>query len=322
MSRRSIPLVCATALCVLLAASCSRNARGITASGTIEATEVNVASKAGGEVLEIPVGEGSRVQKGELLAQVDHSTLDLQLAQARAGVSMAEAQLQLLLKGARIEDIQQAQEGLIQAEENLRLAKEDAERMKELFASGSATQKQRDDAAARYVVSQAQYNSAAQALKKIENLARPEEVQSAKAKLDQAAIAVQLLEKSVRDASITSPLDALVTQKLVETGELVAPGTTVFVLADLSRVELEVYVPEPDLSRVSLGQEVEVRIDGPPPNSFPGRVSYISSVAEFTPKNIQTREERVKLVFGVKIQIDNPQGILKPGMPADAAIGP
>ncbi len=322
MSHRSIPIVCAAVLCALLALSCSRSLRGITASGTIEATEVKVSSKVGGEVLEIPVGEGSRVQKGQLLAQVDHSTLDLQLAQARAGASMAEAQLQLLLKGARIEDIQQAQEGLTQAEENLRLAKEDAERMKELFASGSATQKQRDDAAARYVVSQAQYNSAAQALKKIENLARPEEVQSAKAKLDQAAIAVQLLEKSVRDASITSPLNALVTQKLVETGELVSPGTTVFVLADLGRVELEVYVPEPDLGRVSLGQEVVVRIDGPPPNSFPGRVSWISSVAEFTPKNIQTREERVKLVFGVKIQIDNPQGILKPGMPADAAIGP
>jgi len=316
-----MPALCAAILCALLSISCGRNVRGITASGTIEATEVKVASKAGGEVLEIPVGEGSRVQKGQVLARIDHSTLDLQLAQAKAGVSMAEAQLQLLLKGARIEDIQQAQEGLTQAEENLRLAKEDAERMKELFASGSATQKQRDDAAARYVVSQAQYNSAAQALKKIENLARPEEIQSAKAKLDQALIAVQLLEKSVRDATIASPLDGLVTQKLVETGELVAPGTTVFVLADLSRVELEVYVPEPDLSRVNLGQAVEVSIDGPPPNNFPGRITHISSVAEFTPKNIQTREERVKLVFGVKIQIDNPQGSLKPGMPADAAIG-
>jgi HlyD family secretion protein len=322
VSRRSIPIVCAVFLCVLLGVACSRNVRGITASGTIEATEVKVASKVGGEVLETSVSEGNRVQKGQVLALIDHSTLDLQLAQAKAGVSMAEAQLQLLLKGARIEDIQQAQEGLTQAEENLRLAKEDAERMKELFASGSATQKQRDDAAARYVVSQAQYNSAAQALKKIENLARPEEIQSAKAKLDQAVIAVQLLEKSIRDASIASPLDALVTQKLVETGELVSPGTTVFVLADLSRVELEVYVQEPDLSRVTLGQAVEVSIDGPPPNSFPGRVSYISSVAEFTPKNIQTREERVKLVFGVKIKIDNPQGSLKPGMPADAAIGP
>ena len=322
MNARSFSLLTAAALSSLLAGSCAREARGIAASGNIEATEVRVSAKVGGELTEVLVEEGSRVSRGQALAQIDHATLDLELEQARAGVSLAEAQLALLLKGARIEDIQQAQEALVQAEENQRLAKEDAERMKGLFASGSATQKQQDDAAARYVVAQAQYNTAAQALRKLQNLARPEEVQAAKARVDQAQVAVRLLEKTIGDAAVTSPLDGLVTQRLVEPGEQVSPGMTLLVLADLSRVELEVFVSEPDLGKVSLGQQVGVRIDGEPPNSFTGRISHISSVAEFTPKNIQTRQERVKLVYGVKIQIENPQGILKAGMPADAVLQP
>jgi HlyD family secretion protein len=312
----------AASLCILLTVSCGRPSRGITASGNIEATEVRVSAKVGGELLELGVDEGSQVAKGQPLAQIDHATSDLRLQQARAGVSLAEAQLALLLKGARIEDIQQAQEALVQAEESRRLAKQDSDRMQELYASGSATQKQRDDAAARYVVAQAQYNSAAQALKKLQNLARPEQVQEARARVEQARVAVSLLEKTVADATVTSPLDGLVLQRLVEPGEQLTPGTTMLVLADLRQVELEVFVSEPDLGRISLGQQVGVRIDGPPPNRFTGRIDYISSVAEFTPKNIQTRQERVKLVYGVKIRIQNPQGILKAGMPADAILQP
>ncbi len=322
MKARLLAILSVAPLLSLLAGSCARPARGISASGTIEATEVRVSAKVGGEILELSVEEGNRVARGQTLARIDHEALDLQLEQARAGVVLAEAQLALLLKGARSEDIQQAQEALIQAEENLRLARDDAERMKGLLASGSATTKQADDASARFVVAQAQYNTAAQALRKLQNLARPEEVQAARARVDQARASVRLLEKSVADAEVSSPRDALVTQRLVEPGELVAPGTILLVLADLSQVDLEVFVSEPDLGRVSLGQPVSVRIDGPPPNSFTGKISSISSEAEFTPKNIQTRQERVKLVYGVKIQIENPQGILKAGMPADAVLQP
>jgi len=319
---RLFAILSLTLLSSLWAASCERGPRGITASGNIEATEVRVSAKVGGELTEVSVEEGSRVSRGQALARIDHATLDLQLEQARAGAALAEAQLALLLKGARIEDIEQAQEALVQAEENQRQAKADAERMKGLLASGSVTQKQQDDAAARYVVAQAQYNAAVQALRKLQNLARPEEVQAAKARVDQAQAAVRLLEKTIADAVVTSPLEALVTQRLVEPGEQVAPGTTLLVLADLSRVELEVFVSEPDLGKVGLGQEVGVRIDGEAPNRFTGRISHISSVAEFTPKNIQTRQERVKLVYSVKIRIENPQGILKSGMPADAVLQP
>ncbi len=304
---------------VLLIAACAPRERGLTASGTIEATEVKIAARVGGEILGLPAAEGSRVEKGQVLVRIDPSTQELQLEQARAGQLLADAQLRLLLKGARAEDVEQAQEGLTQAQEALRMARDDARRMSGLYETGSATQKQKEDAEARLVAAQSQANSAAQALKKLQNLARPEEVQAASARVDQARIAVQLLEKAVRDATLASPIDGQVTRRLAEVGELAAPGTTLLVLSDLGRVYLTVYVTEPDLARLRVGRPVTVRIDGVPA-TFPGTVTFISSEAEFTPKNIQTRDERVKLVFAVKIGIDNPDGVLKPGMPADALL--
>jgi HlyD family secretion protein len=302
--------------------SCSRDQEGITASGTIEVTEIRLSPKVGGEVIELIAREGDAVEKGQILARIDHTALDLQLEQAKAEMRLAEAQFALLVKGARSEDIQQGQEALVQAEENLRVAREDAERTRQLLPGGSVSEKQRDEAEARLVVAQAQANAAEQALKKLQNLARPEEVQAAEARVDQARFAVQLLQNRIQDATVTSPLNGIVLQRLAEVGENIVSGATMFVVADLSGVELEVYVAEPDLSRLDLGQQVEVQIDGDPPATFPGKITFIASEAEFTPKNIQTRDERVKLVFGVKVFVENPLGILKPGMPADAVLVP
>jgi HlyD family secretion protein len=322
MSRRLARAFLAALSLALLGVSCSQRDEGVTASGTIEATEVRLSPKVGGQVIALNAREGDRVAAAQVLARLDHTALDLQMEQAQAEVRLAEAQFSLLVKGARPEDIQQAREAVVQADENLRLAREDADRTRQLYATGSATQKQRDDAEARLVVAQAQANGAGQALKKLQNLARPEELQAAEARVDQARIAVRLLENTIQDTEVVSPMNGVVLQRLVETGENVSPGMSMFVVADLSRVELKVYVTEPDLSRITLGQEVTVRIDGPPPSEFPGMITFIAEEAEFTPKNIQTRDERVKLVFGVKVAVDNPLGILKPGMPADAVLVP
>jgi HlyD family secretion protein len=322
MSRRLARAFLAALSLALLEVSCSQRDEGVTASGTIEATEVRLSPKVGGQVIALNAREGDRVAAAQVLARLDHTALDLQMEQAQAEVRLAEAQFSLLVKGARPEDIQQGREAVVQADENLRLAREDADRTRQLYATGSATQKQRDDAEARLVVAQAQANGAGQALKKLQNLARPEELQAAEARVDQARIAVRLLENTIQDTEVVSPMNGVVLQRLVETGENVSPGMSMFVVADLSRVELKVYVAEPDLSRITLGQEVTVRIDGPPPSEFPGKITFIAEEAEFTPKNIQTRDERVKLVFGVKVAVDNPLGILKPGMPADAVLVP
>lgn len=311
---------------VLAAAACSGNGVKdvITASGTIETVEVNVASKVSGQLMGLAVEEGTRVKPGDTLAVVDHASLDIQLRQAEAGVDLAKAQLALLRSGARREDIQQSEAALKQAESALAVAGDDARRMRELLKTGSVTPKQGEDAEARLTVAEAQRAAAAEGVNKVRRLARPEEVQAAEARLAQAVAAADLLKKTIADCTITAPVGGIVTHKAVEAGELVTSGATVLTVADLDSVHLMVYITERELGRVRLGDAAEVRIDAFPDRAFAGKVTYISPEAEFTPKNVQTKEDRVKLVFGVKVEIENREGLLKPGLPADAVlrIGP
>ena len=264
MARRTIPV-----LALLLAAACGRGHNGtIRASGTIEATQVNVAAKTGGQILRLRVDEGSEVKPGDTIAVIDHATLDLQLRQAMAGVAVARAAL-----------------------DNDR---RDSERTATLFASGSATAKQRDDAAARLAGSQAS--------------------------CDQAAATADLIRKQIADCSVAAPVRGTVTVTPFEAGETVPPGATLATIAQLERVNLMIYVTEKELARIRPGQRATVTIDAFRDKSYGGTVVYVSPAAEFTPKNVQTTEDRVKQVFGVKLQIDNPARELKPGLPADAAL--
>lgn len=301
--------------------SCSDNrVRDITATGTMEATEVNVASKVGGQLQKRLVEEGDTVKQGDTLAIIDHSTLDLQLQQAVASADQADAQLRLLLNGARPEDIQQAEEGLNQAQANLKIAQDDFGRMQDLFSAKSVTQKQRDDAQARLTVTQAQYNSALQALKKMRQWARPEEIRSARAKLVQAKAFADVLKKTISDCYVVAPMSGTITHTPWEPGELVGQGATMATVSRLDKMNLMIYVTEIELGRMKLGQSAEVRIDAYPKRVYRGQVIYISPVAEFTPKNVQTKEDRVKLVFGIKIEVQNPDHSLKSGLPADATL--
>jgi HlyD family secretion protein len=302
--------------------SCSRtkSGGGIRASGTIEAREVNVASRVSGQVRELKADEGSRVKKGDVLALIEHDTADIQLRQAEAGAALAGAQLDLVRKGARGEDIKQGEEALKQVDANLKVASDDARRMRELAAKGSVTLKQKDDAEARLIVAQAQQAQAGEGLRKLRQMSRPEEIRAAEARLAQAQASVDLLRKTISDCTITSPVNGVVTRRPIEAGELISPGATVLTVSELDSVHVMIYVTEKELGRVGLGREAEVTIDSAPGRTFKGRVTYISPEAEFTPKNVQTREDRVKLVFGVKVEVPNPDGLLKPGMPADTVL--
>ena len=312
----------AASVSVLLLLSCrsQKKAEAINASGTIEAVEVSVAAKTSGQVDKVFVEEGARVQTGDQLAVIDSVSLAIQLRQAEAGVDLAESQLHLLLKGARVEDVRQTEEAAKQAEANLFLAGQDLKRIRSLFEKESAPAKVKEDAEVRYQVAEAQHEAAEQALLKIRKLSRPEEVRAAQARLAQAEAGRDLLKKTIADATIISPTSGIVTHKAVEAGEFVGPGTPLLIIADLDNVRLNIYVTEVELGRVRLGQLAEIRIDSYPDRVLSGTVVFISPEAEFTPKNVQTREERVKLVYRVKIEIPNPESILKPGMPADASI--
>jgi HlyD family secretion protein len=294
--------------CGGLLAGCSGNSKDvIEASGIIEATDVTIGSEVAGKVKEVRADEGSQVRNGDTLVVIDDTEYRLQLRQAEANLSANDAGYRLAVEGTRQED-------LVQSEAAYRTAESDYQRMKDLLATQSVTQKQFDDVYARFV-------AADQTYRKLKAGLRPEEVRSARVKRDYAAAQVDLLRKKVRDCAITAPSSGTITLRSVEPGELVTMGMNVMRLTYLEKVKLTIYVNETELGRVHLGQLAKVTIDTfGKGKEFEGKIIYISPVAEFTPKNVQTKEERSKLVFGVKMEIQNPDGSLKPGLPADARI--
>jgi HlyD family secretion protein len=203
---------------------------------------------------------------------------------------------------------------------NLDQAETDRDRMKSLVETNTVTQKQYDDAQSRYELMLAQYNSAKENLAKTKKLARPEEIQQAKANLKRAIAAADQLRKNIEDCKVTAPVDGIISKKYVEAGENATVNTSLLKISNLQTVNLMIYVSETELGYVKPGQKADVTIDAYKGKIYKGEVIFISPEAEFTPKNIQTQDERTKLVFGVKLEIPNPQFELKPGMPADAKI--
>lgn len=298
--------------------SCSRGKDELSASGTIEATEVKVSSSVQGRLVETEATEGAVIAAGDALAKIDPEYYRLQAGLAKAGVELARAQLDLLERGARSEDLAQAEAALASADESLALARSDATRMRELEASGSATRRQREDAEARLSSATAAREAADQNLKKLQALARPEEIRAAEARVEQAKWNADIADKALADCEINAPVSGILTARLAEVGELAGAGTGIALISDLSRLSLKIYLPETEIGRISLGAKAEVSVDSFPGRIFPGEISYISPRAEFTPKNVQTKDERAKLVYAVKIELGDGEGALKPGMPADA----
>lgn len=286
---------------------CSSGDRNrISASGTIEATEVTISAKVGGEVVQLWAAEGIRVRRGDTLAILDVTDLEIQLRQAEANLTSAEAQYKLTVRGARRED-------LLQAEATLENAESDIRRIEALFKNQSVTQKQLDDARMKFTVAKQNHE-------KLRKGSRSEEVDVARGRRDQARAQVEAVRKKLGDAAIISPIDGIVTAKAVEVGENVMPNTPCFKVTRSEQVHIMIYVTETELARVDVGSPANIYVDGFPDRAFPGKVTFISPNAEFTPRNIQTKEERTKLVFGVKIEANNPDLALKPGMPADAVL--
>ena len=292
----------------------------INTSGTIEATDVTVSSKIAGQIRDILVDEGSIVNEDDILVILDHELLDIQLRQAAAGVDIAQAQLDLLLSGARKEDISLAQDQVESAKINLDQATADKERFTKLYETYTITLKQLEDVLTKYEIALNYYNSANENLNKIKNITRKEEIESAKANVEKNKVSMELIQQNINDCTIKSPVKGIVSKKYSETGEYITPGSSVLKISDLKTVNLYIYITEPELGKVKLGQFADVTIDSYKDKVYKGEIIYISSEAEFTPKNIQTKEERTKLVYAVKIRIPNPELDLKSGMPADAKL--
>ncbi len=323
------------ALASTIAAACRSDQplTSVRASGTVEATEVQVAGLVGGRLLELKVAEGDRVEAGQAIAQLDVADTRLALQRAQAERAHADAQLRLLLAGARPEEIRQAEAQLRAAEaetaaarEDLRGATADLERFETLLANNSGSRKQRDDAATRVDVMRARVRAAeqrsqaaAETLTRLKKGARAQEIDAARARLGVVDAQIATLEKSLADATIVAPVAGIVTQKLADVGEILAPRAPVVTIVDLDHAWANIYIDEPLVPRVRLGQRATLYTDAGGPG-IEGKVTFVSPRAEFTPRNVQTAEERSKLVYRIKVSVDNREGILKQGMPVEADV--
>ena len=328
-----------TTVCVLLglaaAAGCGKKAAlsPTSASGYVEATDVRVAAKVAGRVETVAVTEGQRVTAGQVLVTLSTTDTDLAIARANAERAQAVAQLRLLQAGTRIEDVRQAEAQAAASESDRRAAdaelsaaRADEVRFEQLIAANSGSRKQRDDAVARRQTAEARVraavdrsHAAAAQVARLRSGARPEELEGARARVAATDAQIAMLENERTEAVIVSPSAGTVTSRLVEPGELAVPRAPLIVIVDLDHAWANVYVGEPMVPSLRVEAPVSLTTDGG--DSLQGRIAFISPQAEFTPRNVQTSDERAKLVYRVKVLVDNSKGILKPGMSVTADFG-
>jgi HlyD family secretion protein len=289
-------------------------------SGVVEATEVQVSSKVTGKVINRAVDEGDSVEKGTLICEIESPELLAQLRQAQAAEETARQYYYAMSRGSRPQQISQAIAMHKQAEAAFIDGEADYERVKKLYEERVASKSQFDATKARYEGVKEQLRIARDNLSLVNEGPRKEEVLAARAQSEQARAALDFVRSQVAELTIYAPLKGTVMVKEVEKGELVTPGSPIVTLADLDKVWVKLYVMESDLGKVSLNAKVRITIDSFSDREFEGVITHISEKAEFTPKNIQTKDERVNQVYAVKVTIPNPEGILKPGMYADAKI--
>jgi HlyD family secretion protein len=299
----------------------------------VEATEVRIASEVGGRILDLAVNEGQRVSAGEVIARLDTADVELALARARAERAQADAQLRLLLAGARPEDVRQARAQLAAAEADgaaadreVQAAETEARRFEALLAANSGSVRQRDEAVARRDTASARaeaarqrVRSAEEALARLNAGARREEVDAARARVASVDAGIATLEKAVHDATVVASVSGTVTETLADAGELAQPRMPLVVLTDLDHAWANVYVDEPIVPRLRIGQTATIFTDAGG-DGVPGTITFVSPRAEFTPRNVQTAADRSKLVYRVKVTVDNRDGVLKVGMPVEAEI--
>jgi HlyD family secretion protein len=297
------------------------DAAGLVASGTVEATDAQLGFQAAGRIAALTPREGDRVAAGDEIARLDASELEARRGQALAQVEATRAQLDELLAGSRREEIAQGRSALGAAEERVADAERDAERARTLLEGRAVSREALDKATLAVELARRQRDQTADQLALLQQGPRPERIAAARAQLAQAEAAVATLDATLANSRIHAPFAGVVTLRHREPGEIVGAGAAVVTLMNPDDRWVRIYVPENRLGKVAVGQPAEITSDTFPGKRYTGEVAFIASSAEFTPKNVQTTEERVKLVYAVKVRVTgDPQQELKPGLPADVRL--
>jgi HlyD family secretion protein len=319
-----IPVVALAALAVvvwLLVQSGSGEAGVIEASGTVEATEADLGFQLAGRVLEVGPREGDVVSGGQELARLDLADQEAARAAAQAQVDAAEARLTELRRGARPEELAQAEAAARAAAERADDALRDAERTRRLFEGGAVSRQALDKVETALLVAEAARDQAGEALALVRRGPRAETIRAQEALVDQAKANLVRAEAVLANGVISAPFPGRVTVRHREPGETVTPGAPVLTLLDPEDRWVRIYVREDQIGAVQVGMAATIFSDTYPDKTYPGEVAFIGSEAEFTPRNVQTTEERIKLVYPVKVRISGDPGFeLKPGIPVDVTL--
>ncbi len=292
----------------------------ISLSGNVEVTEVDTGFKISGRIVDLLTDEGKLVQKGGKIAVLESAELESLMAQSRAVLSEALAKLEELKTGSRPQEIAQAAANMKAAEAELVKAKKDYERAERLYTNEAISASQLDAAKSVHDSWVEKVKAAGEQLSLLKEGPRKEVIKAAEDHVQSARAALRVTEERLGDTTLFAPVSGVVLKKNVESGEVVQSGTPVFTIGEIDDPWIKVYIKEDKLALVKLGQRATITVDTYRDKVYEGTVSYISSQAEFTPKTVQTQEERVKLVFGVKVRVKNINQELKPGMPADVNI--
>ena len=293
-------------------------ANELTLSGNIEAHESLVSFKVQGRIVELPVQEGQQVEQGALLARLEDADFRQRVRIDQASVDVRQSNLALTLAGTREQEIKASQQAVIDAQADLEQKKLDNDRAEQLFAKDEIAAQDRDQAATALKRAQANFKAAQQRYNEAAEGSRKEDIAIARANLAEANANLGLSRIDESYTTLRAFSAGVIAVRQAELGEVVVPGSPVVTLDDLDHIWLRAYIAEPDLGRIHWGQDATITTDSFPGKQYHGRISFISPDAEFTPKSIQTYTERVTLVYRIKIDIDNPNHELKPGMPADA----
>ena len=335
-----------------------RRDNSLRGSGTVEARNIRVGSKVGGRIDKVLVREGDAVQPGQVLITFDDKELQAALEQSRAGALKAErgyrpeeiaearaaalqakADYELRKNGYRKEDIDAAQDDVERAKADEIRTRLDFERYDALAKKDLVSKQQRDTAEANWKMALAQKEMSQHKYDEMQRGYRPEEIASAEARylqaqaslekmehgnrredIEQAKAAYALDQARFRERQVVAPSAAIVEVLDVRPGDLIAPNTPVATLLEKDQTYVRIYIPETAFGRIKLGQKAEVRVDSFPKTVFDGEVEQINQQAEFLPRNVQTQDERVHQVFGVKIRINDPASHVLPGMAADVTL--
>jgi HlyD family secretion protein len=295
-------------------------ANQLTLSGNIEAHESLVSFKVQGRIVELPIEEGQQVAQGALLARLEDADFQQKVRIDEASVAVRQSSLALTLAGTREQEVKASHQMVFDAQADLAQKKADNDRAQRLYSKDEISAQDRDLAATALKRSTANVAAAEQRYNEAVEGSRKEDIAIARANLVQANASLGLSRINATYTTLRAPSTGVITVRQAELGEVVSPGSPVVTLADLDHIWLRAYVAETDLGKIHWGQPASITTDTYPGKQYYGRISFISPDAEFTPKSVQTYTERVTLVYRIKIDIDNPNHELKPGMPADAHI--